>query len=130
VWAAGHQSPLAQTTPSATDGAFQTTVNTTTLTSGSTSWTVFAWVSPPGQPFNHTANVPLTLTIDNAPVADAGPTGPETVGAGDITSPAQGPAPSEAAKVGGTAFTLVKNWNFGTTGTIKNTSDLIRNLFS
>lgn len=130
VWDGAHQSPpLAQVTPSATDGAFQTTVDTTALASGSTSWTVFAWDSPPGQPFTHTANVPLTLMIDNASGADAGTTGPETIGTGDIASPALGPAPRESAKVGGAAFTLVKNWNFGSNGTIKNTNDLISEFY-
>jgi len=36
-----------------------------------------------------------------------------------------GPAPIEFSKVGGSAFTLVKNWNFGSNGTVKNTNDLI-----
>jgi hypothetical protein len=49
----------------------------------------------------------------------------ETVGVGDITKPAVGPAPIESSQIGGAAFTLVKNWNFGASGTIKNTSDLI-----
>jgi hypothetical protein len=125
VWDGAHQNPpLTQVTP-ASDGAFLTTVDTRVLASGSANWTVFAWDSPPGQPFNHTANVPLSLMIDNSSTADAGPTVPETVGIGDIASPATGPAPSEAGKVGGAPFTLVKNWNFGSNGTIKNTSQLI-----
>jgi hypothetical protein len=129
VWDGAHQRPpLAQTVP-ATDGTFQVSVDTTTLGNGSTNWTVFAWDSPPGQPFNNTANVPLSLTIDNTAVTDGGPVSPETVGTGDIASPAMGPAPREAAKVGGTPFTLVKNWNFGTNGTIKNTNELISEFF-
>lgn len=52
-------------------------------------------------------------------------TGPETVGVGDVRTPALGPPPTEAAKVAGAPFVLVKNWNFGSAGTIANTSDLI-----
>jgi hypothetical protein len=65
--------PLARVTPAVENGAFRMTVDTTTLASGSTSWTVLAWDSAPGQPFNHTANVALSLTIDNSPVTDTGP---------------------------------------------------------
>jgi hypothetical protein len=50
--------------------------------------------------------------------------GGETVGAGDITKPALGPAPLQANKVTGAPFVLVKNWNFGANGTIKNIDDL------
>ena len=46
-------------------------------------------------------------------------TGDQTVGSGDINSPAKGPAPSEAMKVGGASWVLVKNWDFGTAGTIR-----------
>ncbi|QHT61468.1 hypothetical protein GXP70_16860 [Paenibacillus lycopersici] len=45
----------------------------------------------------------------------------ETVGGGSFASPAIGPAPSGSFS----GFTLVKNWHFGTGGTIKNTNDLI-----
>jgi hypothetical protein len=51
--------------------------------------------------------------------------GPETIGTGEIREPALGPPPREAAKVTGAPFVLVKNWNFGSRGTIRNTSDLI-----
>lgn len=47
------------------------------------------------------------------------------MGGGDISKPAVGPAPIEFGKVGGATFTLVKNWDFGANGTIKNTNDLI-----
>ena len=49
----------------------------------------------------------------------------ETIGGGTITSPAVGPAPSYG--IGGSGFTLVKNWHFGTDGTITNISDLNAN---
>jgi hypothetical protein len=48
--------------------------------------------------------------------------GSETIGGGTIGSPAVGPAPSYG--IGGAGFVLVKNWNFGTGGTIKNRTDL------
>jgi hypothetical protein len=48
-----------------------------------------------------------------------------TVGTGEFSDPALGPAPSDSAKVGGTPFVLVKNWDFGTNGTIRNADDLV-----
>jgi hypothetical protein len=47
-------------------------------------------------------------------------TGTDTLGTGDMATPAVGPGPSEAAKVGGAPFVLVKNWDFGTSGTVPN----------
>jgi hypothetical protein len=62
------------------------------------------------------------------PTPTATPTpGSETIGGGTKTSPAQGPAPSLGT--GGTGFVLVKNWNFGSNGTIKNITDLDNNFF-
>ncbi|MBW7452971.1 RICIN domain-containing protein [Paenibacillus sepulcri] len=46
----------------------------------------------------------------------------ETIGTGSLSAPAVGPAPSFS--VGGSGFVLVKNWNFGSNGTIKNISDM------
>lgn len=46
-----------------------------------------------------------------------------TVGGGTLERPASGPAPSVAAA--GPGFVLVKNWDFGTSGTIRDTRDLI-----
>jgi hypothetical protein len=46
----------------------------------------------------------------------------ETIGGGTLSSPAVGPGPTAAAV--GTGFILVKNWNFGTNGTIRNIDDL------
>jgi hypothetical protein len=66
----------------------------------------------------------LPTSSDGAAAADGGSSG-ETVGTGNITAPAQGPRPSQAAAVGGAPFVLVKNWDFGTNGTIRGTSDLI-----
>jgi hypothetical protein len=53
------------------------------------------------------------------PAADGG-----SVGTGDINSPASGPAPTDAAKVSGAPFVLVKNWDFGSDGTIRDIADL------
>lgn len=52
-------------------------------------------------------------------------TGKETVGRGELGEPALGPPPLEAAKVTGAPFVLVKNWNFGTDGTIRDVRELI-----
>ncbi len=72
------QPPLAQTAPAA-DGTFSTTVDTSALASGSTTWTVHAWDSAPGQSFAHEAMLDRPLTIDQA----AG--GGGTAGAGGCT---------------------------------------------
>lgn len=50
---------------------------------------------------------------------------PETLGTGSVRTPAVGPAPKEGAKVG-TGWVLVKNWNFGTTGTVRDLAALGR----
>lgn len=62
---------------------------------------------------------------DSSPPASADATSGETVGTGDINAPAAGPTPSLAATIGGPSFVLVKNWDFGTAGTIRGTSDLV-----
>lgn len=63
VWDSTHtHPPLASATPNA-QGDFMTTVNAGPLTPGATTWTVYAWDSPAGQPFNHSAQVSLNLTI-------------------------------------------------------------------
>jgi hypothetical protein len=47
------------------------------------------------------------------------------VGVGDIDRPISGPAPTELANLGGGApFKLVKNWDFGANGTIRNINEL------
>ena len=48
-----------------------------------------------------------------------------SVGAGSIDQPAHGPAPIHGSKVDGAPFVLVKNWDFGSEGTIAQMSDLI-----
>ncbi len=53
-----------------------------------------------------------------------GSNGNESVGTGSIDAPAVGPSPTEASKIGGAKFVLVKNWNFGSNGTIPNISAL------
>ena len=51
----------------------------------------------------------------------------ETLGGGTVASPAVGPAPSYG--IGGPGMVLVKNWHFGTDGTIKNYDDMSANFF-
>lgn len=51
----------------------------------------------------------------------------ETIGGGTISNPAIGPAPSFG--LGGSGAVLVKNWNFGANGTIRNYSDLNNHFF-
>lgn len=64
VWDGTHQHPpLAQTTPSS-DGSFSMTVDAAVLPSGSTTWTVWAWDSAPGQPYTHNASADVPLTIE------------------------------------------------------------------
>ncbi|MET0385936.1 MAG: hypothetical protein ABW321_08250 [Polyangiales bacterium] len=48
-----------------------------------------------------------------------------TIGVGDLAQPAGGPAPLEAAKLKGDPFVLVKNWDFGSDGTIRNLDELM-----
>jgi hypothetical protein len=55
------------------------------------------------------------------------PPGGETVGGGTIGSPAIGPAP--VINTGNDRFTLVKNWNFGSTGTVRNITDMSDQFF-
>ena len=51
----------------------------------------------------------------------------ETVGGGTVAAPAVGPAP--AYGLGGPGMVLVKNWHFGTSGTIKNYADMNANFY-
>jgi len=71
------------------------------------------------------ATLPSPLCIDNVQVEYLPSTTGQTVGGGTIASPAVGPAPSYS--IGGTGFTLVKNWDFGANGTIKNYADMNTN---
>ena len=48
-----------------------------------------------------------------------------TIGGGTLSSPAVGPAPAFA--IGGKGFVLVKNWDFGTNGTVRNIADMNAN---
>jgi beta-glucanase (GH16 family) len=73
VWDAMHQNPpLAQVKPD-DDGRFELTVNTSGLAAGATTWTVYAWDSPPGEDFDHTQNVPLSLTIGSTSSGSGAP---------------------------------------------------------
>lgn len=52
---------------------------------------------------------------------------PQTIGAGTISQAAIGPAPSFG--IGGTNLILVKNWDFGANGTIRDSADMSANFF-
>ncbi len=51
----------------------------------------------------------------------------ESIGGGTVAMPAVGPAPSFG--IGGPGMVLVKNWHFGTKGTIRNYADMNANFF-
>jgi beta-glucanase (GH16 family) len=71
VWDATHRKPpLAQVTPKA-DSTFSTTIDVSALSRGATTWTVYAWDSPPGQSFQHTTSITLDLTITDAATTPA-----------------------------------------------------------
>ena len=67
------------------------------------------------------------LLVPQALAQPAQPKTPETVGGGTLSDPARGPAPSFG--IGGPGMVLVKNWHFGTNGTIKNYADMSANFF-
>ena len=73
---------------------------------------------------NHGYPSTAFISVDNVRLT-AAPLVTETLGGGTIASPASGPQP--AYGIGGSGFTLVKNWHFGTNGTIKNNTDLNAN---
>jgi hypothetical protein len=93
-------------------------IDTTELGDGPQTFTAHAWNTPAGDAsFTSEADAgELAFTVAN------GGSSTENVGGGTKTSPAQGPPP--AYPVGGPNFVLVKNWNFGTNGTIRNTADM------
>ena len=59
------------------------------------------------------------------PAPSANSSGKETLGGGTVWTPAIGPAPSFG--LGGSGMVLVKNWDFGTNGTIRNYADMSEN---
>ena len=65
-----------------------------------------------------------TLPI-KAPAAKTVEKTAETLGGGTVDAPAAGPPPSFG--LGGPGMVLVKNWHFGTNGTIKNYADMNAN---
>jgi len=81
-------------------------------------------VNPASPPRSTETPPPAAPTQGEAPVVPANAP-PATIGSGELAQPASGPAPSVQKKLGGAPFTLVKNWDFGTEGTIRNTQDLI-----
>jgi beta-glucanase (GH16 family) len=82
VWDAAHRKPpLAQVTPKP-DSTFSTTIDISSLSRGATTWTVYAWDSPPGQSFDHVASVSLDLTISDGTSMPASCTGQTCSGHG------------------------------------------------
>ena len=68
IWDAQHQMPpLARTTPRA-DGSFTLEIDVSMLTPGATTWTVWAWDSPAGQPYTQFKKIDVQLTIIKAPI--------------------------------------------------------------
>ncbi len=63
----------------------------------------------------------LLLSVSAAPAQT------ETIGGGTVTNPAVGPPPSFG--LGGPSMVLVKNWHFGTSGTIRNYADMSANFY-
>jgi hypothetical protein len=79
----------------------------------------------PGTTQPGTTPPPVGTPPGSTPVTDPStPINGQTVGVGDLAKPALGPLPTEIAKVGGAPFVLVKNWDFGANGTIRNIADL------
>lgn len=69
----------------------------------------------------------LCLPLVGAFAQKAAPKAPETIGGGTVAAPAIGPKPSFG--IGGPGMVLVKNWHFGTQGTIKNYTAMSANFF-
>ena len=65
----------------------------------------------------------LAMTWATGALAQA----PQTIGGGTIADPATGPAP--AYKIGGPQMVLVKNWDFGTGGTVGDIAAMNANFF-
>ncbi len=68
-----------------------------------------------------------TLAGCAVPHVNAQGKAPATIGEGTVTNPAVGPAPSY--QLGGDKMVLVKNWDFGANGTIRNIADMSANFF-
>lgn len=84
---------------------------------------------PPSNPAASRSANPSAAAASSRASSPA-PSGPaagqqsETVGGGSLASPAVGPAPSSGPF--GTGYVLVKNWNFGSTGTVRTMADMSR----
>ncbi len=80
-------------------------------------------------PFARTAAALVLLCgpLTGAFAQKAAPKAPETIGGGTVAAPAIGPKPSYG--IGGPGMVLVKNWHFGTQGTIKNYANMSANFF-
>ncbi len=70
----------------------------------------------------HLLALALALSPSLSCLAVVAAAAPETVGGGTVAAPAAGPPPAFA--VGGPGMVLVKNWHFGTAGTVRTDGDL------
>ena len=57
-------------------------LDTTTLPDGADPWTIWAWDSPAGTPFTHSASVPLNVTVSNGSSSSSGGSGGSSSGSG------------------------------------------------
>lgn len=73
--------------------------------------------TPPPVPTMTPTGRPTETSTTTAP-----PSSTQTVGGGTLANPAIGPGPS--SKVFGTGYTLIKNWDFGSDGTIRTITDM------
>jgi hypothetical protein len=80
---------------------------------------------PPAPTTTTTRPAPPTTTTSNSTTTSA-PAG-QTVGGGTLSNPAIGPGPTSG--VFGTGYTLVKNWDFGSDGTIRTIADMSKEFF-
>ncbi len=71
--------------------------------------------------------LPKQTQPTKAPTAKTSTKMKETLGGGTVVDPAVGPAPSFG--LGGPNMVLVKNWKFGTNGTIRNYADMSANFY-
>jgi hypothetical protein len=86
-------------------------------------WVLVGGSSPTTAPPTTTPPAPAPSTTKPVPTTTSrNPAAPQTVGGGTFANPAVGPGPTSS--VFGTGFTLLKNWDFGSDGTIRTIADM------
>lgn len=98
AWDMGHQKPPLGQAPPGSDGAFTLTVDTRGLAMGPTTWTIWAWDSPPGTTSTRSDSVDLALTIGMATPGAGGASG--TGGASGAGGAGTGGAPGTGGSSG------------------------------